>query len=171
VSLLVDERAAGDPLTAARVSINGRIAPTDDPAARRRFLARHPTAAGYADFKDFAFWRIEIEGAHLVAGFGRIVDLARGDLLTPIGDAREVLAAEESAIEHMNADHADAIMLYATRLLGAEAGAWRMIGVDPEGCDLMLDDRVRRLDFPQRITTATELRKALAALAEQARGR
>ena len=171
VSLLLDERAGGDPLTGARVSLTGRIVPTDDPAARRRFLARHPAAAGYAGFTDFGFWRVEIESAHLVAGFGRIVDLKRDELATATGDARDLLAAEEGAMAHMNDEHREAIALYATRLLGAEAGAWRMIGTDPEGCDLMLGDRVRRLDFPQRITSATELRTVFAALAEQARAR
>ena len=53
----------------------------DDPAARQRFLGRHPEARGYADFKDFAFYRLVIGGGHLVAGFGRIVDLDRKDLV------------------------------------------------------------------------------------------
>ncbi|MCC6947488.1 MAG: HugZ family protein [Bradyrhizobiaceae bacterium] len=169
VSLLIEGPRAGDPLAGARVSIAGTIATTDNPAARRRFLARHSSAAGYAGFKDFAFWRIEMTGAHLVAGFGRIVDLSAADLSTEVADAAEVLAAEESAIEHMNADHADAIERYATRLLGAEAGPWRVMGIDPAGCDLFLGETIRRLEFPQRVMTADALRKMLAELARQAR--
>jgi len=46
-----------------------------DGAVKRRFLARHPEAAFYADFPNFAFWRLEAEGAHYIGGFGRIVDL------------------------------------------------------------------------------------------------
>ena len=169
VSLLVGERRPGDPLEGARVSISGMIVQTDDPVARRRFLARHPAAEGYAGFADFAFWRIEATGAHLVAGFGRIVDLKASELLTEVSDAAALLEAEESAVNHMNEDHADAIELYATRLLGEPAGPWRVIGLDPEGCDLMAGETIRRLDFPARITDPESLRKTLAELAQQAR--
>jgi len=170
VSLLIDEHRSGDPLEGARVSLTGRIAQTGDPTAKRRFLARHPGAETYADFADFSFWRIDIEGAHLVAGFGRIVDVKPCDLAVAIDDADALLAAEEGAIAHMNGDHADAIELYATRLLGETAGPWRMIGIDPAGCDLKLGDRLRRLDFPQRVTSSDALRKTLVGLARQARG-
>jgi len=169
VSLLLDERRAGDPLQGARVSVAGTISEIDDSTARRRFLARHPSAIAYADFKDFAFWRVEMTGAHLVAGFGRIHDLAAENLVTALADALPILEAEEEAVAHMNDDHADAIALYATKLLGEGPGPWRMIGIDPEGCDLILGDRVRRLDFPQRVTTSGALRKTLADLARQAR--
>ena len=169
VSLLVDERHYGDPLEGARLSLTGTIARSDDPALRRRFLARHPSASVYADFSDFAVWRIEISGAHLVAGFGRIVDLGPADLATAVADASPLLAAEEGALAHMNEDHAEAIGLYATRLLGASAGSWRLIGIDPAGCELMLGEAVRRLDFPQRVTTPDALRKMLADLARKAR--
>jgi putative heme iron utilization protein len=169
VSLLLDERRAGDPLQGARVSIAGKIAVTSDATARRRFLARLPSADAYADFKDFSFWKIEMTGAHLVAGFGRIHDVAAADLVTDIADAAEILTAEEGAVAHMNADHADAIELYATRLLREQAGPWRITGIDADGCDLILGDKLRRLDFPQRVTTAGALRKILADLARQAR--
>jgi heme iron utilization protein len=170
VSLLVSERMDGDPLQAARLSIAGTAALSNDANVRRRFLARHPAAAAYADFNDFSFWRIEMIGAHLVAGFGRIADLKAADLAIETADAAPLLTAEEGALAHMHADHADAIELYATKLLGAPRGSWRMIGIDPAGCDLALGDTVRRLDFPQRIMTPDALRKTLAALAQKARG-
>lgn len=169
VSLLLDERRAGDPLQGARVSVAGTISVIDESAARRRFLARHPSAIAYADFKDFTFWRMEMTGAHLVAGFGRIHDLAAENLVTTLADALPILEAEEAAVAHMNDDHTDAIALYATKLLGERPGPWRMIGIDPEGCDLILGDTVRRLDFPQRVTTSGALRKTLADLARQTR--
>ena len=169
-SLLLEERREGSELEGARISLKGRVALEAGEEARRRYLLRHPDAATFAGFADFSFYRLELEDAHLVAGFGRIVDLARDDLLTDLAGAESMLAAEAGAVEHMNADHADAIALYATVLLGAPAGAWRIIGLDPEGCDLMLDARVRRLDFPRRITGPGELRAALVELAHQARG-
>jgi putative heme iron utilization protein len=168
VSLMVDERRPGDPLAVGRLSLTGRIITTEDEAARRRFLARHPEAAGYAGFADFGFWRIEIEGAHLVAGFGRIVDLKPEDLRT--GVSADLAAAEESALAHMNADHADAVELYATKLLDGQPGKWRIVSLDPEGCELMLEDTVRRLDFPARVADAGALRKTFTTLAEAARG-
>lgn len=169
VSLLVGEVRPGDPLEGARVSLVGSVAATDDPAARRRYVARHPASASYADFADFSFWRVEIAGAHLVAGFGRIADVKARDLAIKLDGADAVLAAEPGAIDHMNEDHADAVELYATRLLGAPAGRWRVIGIDPEGCDLMLGETVRRLDFPQRVTEPDALRRMLADLARRAR--
>jgi putative heme iron utilization protein len=168
-SLLLDERRSGDPLAVGRVSLVGRIVPTDDEAAARRFLARHPEAAGYAGFKDFAFWRIEVESAHLVAGFGRIVDLTPADLHTDTGGAAALAEAEADAIEHMNEDHLDALALYATKLLDAPPGEWRIVSLDPEGCELRLGDTVRRLDFPAPVTDGEALRKTLVALAQAAR--
>ena len=61
----------------------------------------------------------------------------------------------------MNADHSEAVRLYATRLLGAEDGPWRLTGLDPEGLDLALGDAMLRLPFPARVTTAEALRKVV----------
>ena len=73
VSLLVDGTAGHeDPLTGPRLTLLGRVAATDAPGCRARFLARHPESAAYADFGDFRFYRVSIERGHLVAGFGRI---------------------------------------------------------------------------------------------------
>src|SRR6266481_2694700 len=174
VSLMLDERAAGDPLEGARIMLAGRAEEaTGDEAAllRRRYLNAHPSAEGFADFKDFSFFRIAPSGAHLVAGFGRIVDLKASQFLTPIDDAAELVEAEQRALEHMNADHRDAMNLYATRLLGAEAGDWRCTGCDPEGLDMQAGGTVLRLDFPERVTTPDDLRKTLVSLAGEARAK
>ena len=169
MSLLIADRINGEPLESARLSLTGSIARSDDPALRRRFISRHPSASEYAQFTDFAFWRMEVAGAHLVAGFGHIADLAPADLTNKIDDAGGLIAAEEHALAHMNADHQDAIELYATRLLGEVPGAWRMVGIDPAGCELVLGKTVRRLDFPHRVTTPDALRKTLVDLAQKAR--
>jgi putative heme iron utilization protein len=169
VSLLLEGERKRDPLEGARISLAGTLARIDDAATRRRFLARHPSAGAYAGFSDFDFWRMEMSGAHLVAGFGRIADLKKDDLLTDIGDAGALAAAEEGAVAHMNEDHREAIALYATKLLGDEAGDWRIVSLDPEGCDLMQGERTRRLEFPQRVTDAGLLRQALVQLAQEAR--
>jgi putative heme iron utilization protein len=161
----------GDPLAGARLTLTGSVGRYDDPTLRRRFLARHEEAAGYADFADFAFYRFAVAGGHLVAGFGRIVDLKPDDILTDVSAAGELIAAEASAIEHMNKDHGEALSLYATKLLGMPAGDWRMTGADPDGIDLRAGATRARLDFGERVTTAAGLRQTLADLAKDARGR
>jgi putative heme iron utilization protein len=170
-SLMLDERKAGDPLEGARVMLMGRIAATDDATARRRYLSRHPEAEMFAGFPDFAIYRMDVERAHLVAGFGRIVDLAGKDLLTDISGAEALIEAEPGAVAHMNGDHADALELYATRLLDAPAGAWRCTGCDPEGLDLRLDRVGLRLAFPQRVNASGPLRAVLVQLAQEARAK
>jgi len=174
VSLMLDERAEGDPLEGSRIMLAGRgeEAGGDDlPVLRRRYLNAHPSAEAFVNFNDFSFFRIRLSGAHLVAGFGRIVDLSPGQLLTDISDAGALLEAEEGAIDHMNADHRDATNLYATRLLGAEVADWRCTGCDPDGLDLQAGAKTLRLDFPERVTGPGELRKILVRLADEARAK
>jgi putative heme iron utilization protein len=174
VSLMLDERAAGDPLEGARIMLAGRAEETVGEAAgtlRRRYLNAHPSAEAFVDFKDFSFFRIVPSAAHLVAGFGRIIDLAPAQFLTDIGDAGELLEAEQGAVEHMNEDHREAMNLYATRLLGAESADWTCTGCDPDGMDMRAGTTTLRLDFPERVTSGTALRKMLVRLAGEARAK
>jgi len=173
VSLMLDERAPGDPLEGARIMLGGVAEDADESERmllRRRYLRVHPTAQVFVDFKDFSFFRIRPTSLHLVAGFGRIIDLAPAQYLTDLSGAEGLLEAEEGAVEHMNADHRDALNLYAVKLLGAEEGDWRCSGCDPDGLDLYSETSgALRLDFPRRIVTPMDLRKVLRELAEQAR--
>jgi putative heme iron utilization protein len=169
VSLMIDERKEGDPLQGARVMLMGTATATADPQARRRYLERQPEAEMFAGFADFSFYRIALKAAHLVAGFGRIVDLAPADILTPTDDAAELLAAEPDIIAHMNDDHGDTCRLYATKLLGAPEGAWRCVGCDPEGLELQLDRNALRLPFPERVRAPGVLRQVLKQMADRAR--
>jgi heme iron utilization protein len=172
VSLMLDERAAGEPLEGSRIMLAGRAeeASGDQLAIlRRRYLNAHPSAEVFVNFKDFSFFRIRPIAAHLVAGFGRIVDLSPEQFLTNISDAAALLEAEQGAVDHMNADHGDAIQLYATKLLGAGPADWRCTGCDPDGIDLQAGMTALRLDFPRRIVTPTALRQVLKELADQGR--
>lgn len=173
VSLMLDERAAGDPLEGARIMLSGRAEQAGDERdlLQRRYLNAHPTAEAFVSFKDFAFFRIRPAGTHLVAGFGRIVDLKPEQFLTDLAGAEDLLAAEEGAVEHMNADHRAAMGLYATRLLGAPAGDWRCTGCDPEGIDMQDGQTTLRLDFPERVADGTALRKMLVRLVGEARAK
>ncbi|MDH3580582.1 MAG: DUF2470 domain-containing protein [Hyphomicrobiales bacterium] len=169
-SLLFDGTGgSGDPLEGARISVSGRFAKAEPPRTRDRFLARHPSAAAYEGFADFDFYRLQIEGAHFVGGFGRILDFAADELTIDISDAAALIEAESEIVDHMNTDHADATELYATRLLNGPPGPWRFAGCDPEGCDLVLGELALRLAFPGRVTSPQAVRKCLVALANEAR--
>lgn len=168
VSLMLDERKAGDPLAGGRVMLMGTCAKTDA-SVKGAYLRRHPEAELFAGFKDFAFYRIEISRAHLVAGFGRIVDLTAAEVLVDLTGAETLIEAEADAIAHMNADHAEACRLYATKLLGAADGDWRCSGIDPDGIELQQGQTALRLLFPQRVTGPGPLRAVLKQLADEAR--
>jgi heme oxygenase (biliverdin-IX-beta and delta-forming) len=173
-SILLAQTGKGDPLAHPRLTVLGRMVQVardgaDEARVRRRFLARHPKSELYAGFGDFSFWRMTIASAHLNGGFARAADLAAADVLTDLAGAEDLVAAEADAVAHMNADHAEACRLYATRLLGEPDGAWRMTGIDPDGADLALNDRTARLAFPQRVTEPGQLRQILVTLAGRAR--
>lgn len=170
-SLLIDATGSeADPMEGARLTLIGEVHPEKSTTARGRFLARHPSAAGYAGFADFGFYALRPESAHVIGGFGRIVDVPGEDLLVALQGAEGLAAAGPGIVSHMNADHRDALLLYATKLLGAPPGAWRMTGIDPEGCDLVLGARGLRLTFGSRITDANEARTELVRLVGVARG-
>jgi heme iron utilization protein len=171
-SLLIDGTGTdADPMAGARITLIGEARPTSSPTARARFLARHPAAEGYADFPDFSFYAFDITSAHFIGGFGRIVDLKRDELLIDVAGAESLIEREADITGHMNEDHADAIELYATRLLGASPGPWRMSGIDPQGCDLVLGARALRLPFETRVTNGEEARKELVRLVGEARAK
>lgn len=166
-SVLVSELpASGDALTGRRVSVTGQFEVADDEALRRRYLARHPAASFYAGFADFSLWRMTPTRAHGVAGFGRIETLDASEVFPEL---REMEELEASALEHMNADHADAVQLYAHKLLGLAGDGWKMTAVDGDGADLVRDEESARLEFGARVSGADGLRKTLAALSAKAR--
>lgn len=173
-SLMFDGTAGLDnPLTGSRVTVLGRIERCDHDGPRARYLARHPDAAEYAGFADFHLYCMAVERAHLVAGFGVIHWIAADDVLFDTTGAAGLAAAEADIIAHMNADHADAVALYANAVLGHAGAGWTMCGIDPEGIDLRHGAAVARLAFAPPvatpITTAAAARAALLTLAAEAR--
>ena len=170
-SLLFDGGGSGpDILADGRVTVTGSLMETDAPEARQRYLRRHGEAAGYAGFTDFSFFRLDPVDAHLVQGFGRIRTFSAEELLLPQQDCQAIGSLEAGALDHLNADHADAVNLYAARLCGAAGGHWRAIGLDPEGLDMCSEDGAAcRLTFPAPVHNAADMRATLARLAQQAR--
>ncbi|HYM72537.1 MAG TPA: DUF2470 domain-containing protein [Stellaceae bacterium] len=173
VSLLFDgegrtQRPGSDPLAEPRLSLLGEAVRCDDPRLLARFIARHPTAAAYAGFGDFHLYRVTIGRGHLVAGFGRIFWVEPGELCLA-ADVGALAAAEAEIVAHMNADHSDAVALFAGRLLRRPGSGWAMSGIDPEGIDLRREAETARLDFPAPVGDAAAARQALIALTQTAR--
>jgi len=165
--LLIGDGMEEDPMAGERLTLQGRLSLGTTPNLRERYLARHPKAALYADFGDFGFYRMTIEKAHLIGGFGKIHWMPGEDLT--IDPPRALSEAEADIVGHMNDDHADAIQLYATRLLQRTEGAWRMTGVDIEGVDLRFEDQVARLPFDAAVADSTDVRQELITLVNKAR--
>jgi heme iron utilization protein len=106
LSLLLAETGPGDPLAHPRLTIMGRAECAIDPdrraALRARFLAKHPESALYADFGDFAFWRVAMEQAHFNGGFARAGHFNAAALATPLDGAEVLVAAEAQALAEVN---------------------------------------------------------------------
>jgi heme iron utilization protein len=160
VSLLIDgTMGLADPLTGPRATLIGRAEATTDARLLARFVARHPSAAVYSGFGDFRLYRVSVERAHLVAGFGRI-QWVEGDVIRLAGDCRSLSADETEIIAHMNRDHADAI----ARIVGRGEG-WRMTGIDPEGADFRRAGEIARAVFSALKWDAGVARSELVRLA------
>jgi heme iron utilization protein len=176
-SLLVSEPVpeAADPLASGRVTLLGEfhaVAEMDRPMARERYLEANPAASYYVDFGDFAFYRLAVESIRYVGGYGRMswVDAAEYALAEP-----DPLAdAASRIIEHMNADHADAQVLFCRHFAQrSETTAATMSAVDRYGFEMIaVSDAGRaavRLEFPAECTTGDEVRRAMVTMVQKAR--
>ena len=169
VSLLYDGTGQkSDRLSGERVSVLGRAVRDDTPGTAARYLARHPSAEGYAGFADFAFFRVEVTRVHLVAGFGRIDWIDGPDLLfaakpaTPLAEAVE----EAELIADLNENHPQNVRFLAENL-GLDGDGWRMTGCDPEGYDLRREGEVARVGFPSPVFTQDQAREAFRQMRDQ----
>ena len=153
-----------NPQTSPRVTVTGLAAVVDDPALKARYLAVHPYASLYADFGDFATWRLVPQAGILVGGFARAYRLTAADL-APDADAMAALLASEAGIlSHCNRDHADALALIA-----GSPGDWRMVTADVDGFDLALDERVPRIAWSAPVRDAGDVRRELVAMVKAVR--
>ena len=173
-SLLLGEPGKGDPLAHPRISLACRAlrlerGAADQVRAERRYLNRNPKAKLYAGLGDFSFFRLEPERASLNAGFGKAFLLDRDDFITGAALAEEFAASEQAALDHMNADHRDALALYARHFGRAAGDGWIATGFDADGMDLAASDATCRVFFPQPLQTARELRSVLVEMARTGR--
>ncbi|TIU51058.1 MAG: HugZ family protein [Mesorhizobium sp.] len=169
-SLLLGEPGKGDPLAHPRLTLvcqASRLERGSQAHARaeRRYLNRNPKASLYAGLGDFSIFRLEPQRASLNGGFGKAYLLERADLLTNGPIIEELAGSEQSAVEHMNADHLDAIAIYARHFAKTPGDGWTIAGLDADGMDLVSGDNVCRVFFPQPLVKASELRPALVEMA------
>lgn len=164
-SIMVSETAAsGDPLDLGRVSLIGAAEKVEPALASPRFLARHPSASFYAGFGDFSFWRLRVDTAHYVGGFGRITTFAGAKFLLGGEEAALWDAARGEYLADLNQRHGDLVQQLARTLRPALEGPWRIAALDPHGCDLVLDNEHLRLDFGTPAATPDRVTEALEAL-------
>src|SRR5256714_9441730 len=148
-SLIVTEPfpEGSDPLAAGRVTLIGdlrEVTGEERPAVRDIYLAANPASAYYIDFGDFSFWRLEVRSIRYVGGYGRMSWVEAAGYAAAEADP---LAGEPAVgiLEHMNADHADSLVLMA-RVLGGRSDATEavMTAVDRYGFDLVVGGQSRR---------------------------
>lgn len=173
-SLLVGEPGKGDALAHARMTLACRATRLERGSesqvrAERRYLNRNPKAKLYVGLGDFSFFRLEVERASLNGGFGKAYLLARADLIadTPINEA--LAGGEQSALDHMNAEHLDAVAVYAHHYAKAPGDGWVLTGFDAEGMDLVSGDLAERIFFPKPLESQQELRLTLVEMAKAGR--
>ena len=174
-SLLVAQpEASGDPLGAARITLMGnveRVPEAEVASARNLYLARHENSKYWVDFEDFSFYRMDVIDLYYVGGFGVMgwVEAAQYQhaMPDPLSDAATGI------LEHMNADHADALILLAKRFAGIEAQEATMTSVDRLGFNVRLKtpDRMRgaRIAFLREVSNPAETREVLIEMMEGAR--
>ena len=161
-----------NPQTAPRAMVTGLAEPVpaeEVTPLKARWLARHPYAAPYADFGDFALWRIRPGGTLLVGGFARATRLRLADLLPDPAAVAALVEAEADILAHVNSDHPDAVAAIAEGLHGGRPGPWRLSAVDTDGCDLSLEENVIRHAWPAPVVDAGGVRAALVLAAREGR--
>ena len=169
VSLTVFDPADGkDPQAGARLTLlaDAYALADDAAAAGERYCRYFPAARAYADTHDFAFYALRAVRVRFIGGFGKIgwIEPAAIDVENPLAPA------EAGVVQHMNGDHADALRAYVRYFFHREARDVAMVGVDPDGVDLLADGAPLRLPFAARAADADAVRRQLIGLLQQARG-
>ena len=174
-SLLVTEDSGdGDPLGASRVTLVGNVAPVPEAevaAARALYLARHANSKYWVDFEDFSFYRLQGVDIYYVGGFGVMGWVSASEYGSsqpdPLADAMDGI------IQHMNADHKEALVLLTRKFAQIEAQEATMTAVDRLGFQVRLKTqegmRGARIPFPRAVSSSAETRTVLVEMVRGAR--
>jgi hypothetical protein len=176
-SLLVTQQdTEGEPLGASRVTLLGNVLPVPKPElaeARKLYLQRHVNSKYWVDFEDFSFYRMDVVDLYYVGGFGVMGWVSASDYdrsqPDPLADAMAEI------IQHMNADHKDALVLLAREFSRVDSEEATMMAVDRLGFYVRLKTpdgmRGARIAFPREVRSSVEARKVLVEMVQQARQR
>lgn len=174
-SLLVTQPdASGDPLGASRVTLVGNVLPIAKPevaGARELYLARYENSKYWVDFEDFSFYRMDVVDVYYVGGFGVMGWVSMEEYAAAQADPLADLAA--GILQHMNADHKDALILLARVFAGIEAEEASMTAVDRLGFHVRLKTpegmKGVRIAFLCEVNDSSQARKILVEMVQQAR--
>jgi putative heme iron utilization protein len=176
-SLLITQEAAdGEPLGASRVTLVGNVLPTPEAAvaeARKLYLGRHANSKYWVDFEDFSFYRMHLVDVYYVGGFGVMGWVSATDYERCQPDPLVDSMAE--IIQHMNAEHNDALVLLARKFARVESTEATMTAVDRLGFHVRLKTpdgmRGARIAFLREVSNPAETRRVLVEMVQQARSR
>jgi heme iron utilization protein len=169
--LITQPDSSGDPLGAARVTLLGTTAEAPAAEVRDLYLSRYENAKYWQEYTDFAYHRLEVSSVYFIGGFGVMGWVSAEEYSSaqpdPLADAAQAI------IQHMNADHADALLLIARRFAGEAATEASMTSVDRLGFHLRLKtgDTVhgRRVAFLREARSKDEARAVLVEMTREAR--
>jgi len=169
--LITQEDAGGDPLGASRVTLLGNVLPATDAEARKVYLARHANSKYWVDFEDFSFYCMDVVDVYYVGGFGVMGWVSAAEYgrsqPDPLADSTGEI------MQHMNADHQDALVLLARKFAGVEAQEATMTAVDRLGFHVRLKTqegmRGARIAFLREVRNPAETRIVLVEMVQRAR--
>jgi len=172
--LVTQDDSGGDPLGASRVTLVGNALPIPEAEvadARSLYLARHANSKYWVDFQDFSFYRLDVVDVYYVGGFGVMGWVSATDFGSSQADPLANSTAE--IIQHMNADHRDALVLLAKTFAHIDSLEATMTAVDRLGFHVRLKTeegmRGARIAFLREVSSSGETRKVLVEMVQQAR--
>jgi len=172
--LVTQEDTEGEPLGASRVTLVGNVLPvpnTELVEARKLYLERHANSKYWVDFEDFSFYRMDVIDVYYVGGFGVMGWISASDYDRSQPDPLADSTAE--IIQHMNADHKDALVLLARTFARIESTEATMTAVDRLGFHVRMKTRDglrgARIAFLREASNPAETRKELVEMVQQAR--
>ena len=166
--LLTAPQLEANPQANARLTLTGVAEACGDERLKSRWIARHPYAAFYAGFADFALWRVVASAGLYIGGFASASRLRRADVTPNPVVVQAIAEAEEEIMAHCNGDHAETLEMLA-HLHGGQGPGWRMTMCDIDGCDLSLDEQVIRVAWFDQASSVVDVRSQLVRLARAAR--
>ena len=172
--LLTQQDTDGEPLGASSVTLVGKVLPVPNSElaeVRKLYLERHSNSKYWVDFEDFSFYRMDVVDVYYVGGFGVMGWVSASDYdrsqPDPLADSMSEI------IQHMNADHKDALVLLARQFAHIDSTEAIMKTVDRLGFHVRLKTpdgmRGARIAFLREVSNPAETRKVLVEMVRQAR--